>query len=212
MTESPAIYNLSQTRKLVLASGNAGKLSEICSMMRPLGWTVLPQSDWNLSAAVEDGSTFIENALIKARHAARHTGLPALADDSGLVVGALAGEPGIFSSRFAGEQANDQANNRKLLEMMRDVPLERRTAYFYCAMVVLLHEQDPAPLLAAGRWHGRIAESVSGSGGFGYDPLFWVESHGCTSAELEPAIKNSLSHRGQAMAALVEQLQTVQLI
>lgn len=159
---------------------------------------------------MEDGATFIENALIKARHAARHTGLPALADDSGLVVDALAGAPGIFSSRFAGEHANDEANNRKLLEMMRDVPVSGRTATFYCAMVVLLHEQDPAPLLATGRWPGRIAETLSGSGGFGYDPLFWVESHGCTSAELEPGIKNLLSHRGQAMASLLAQLQSVQ--
>jgi len=212
MVERIVSQALSSRPKLVLASGNAGKLREIGSMVQPLGWTVLPQSDWNLSAAEENGATFIENALIKARHAARHTGLPALADDSGLVVDALAGGPGILSSRFAGEHANDQENNRKLLEMMRDVPVEGRAAYFYCAMVVLLHEQDPAPLLATGSWHGRVAECLSGSGGFGYDPLFWVESHCCTSAELEPGIKNSLSHRGRAMAALVEQLHAVQLI
>jgi XTP/dITP diphosphohydrolase len=210
MVERTVSQALSSRPRLVLASGNVGKLREISSMVQPLGWTVLPQSDWNLPAAVEDGATFIENALIKARHAARYTDLPALADDSGLVVDALAGMPGIFSSRFAGEHANDEANNRKLLEMMRDVPLAGRTAYFYCAMVVLLHEQDPAPLLATGRWRGRIAESLSGAGGFGYDPLFWVESHGCTSAELEPGIKNLLSHRGQAMASLLAQLQSVQ--
>lgn len=195
---------------MVLASGNAGKLREIASMVHPLGWTVLPQSNWNLAAAEEDGATFIENALIKARHAAQQTGLPALADDSGLVVEALAGAPGIFSSRFAGEPADDQANNRKLLELMRAVPPAQRTAYFYCAMVVLRHAQDAAPLVATGLWHGSIALSPRGSGGFGYDPLFWVDSHGCTSAELEPDIKNSLSHRGQAMARLMAQLQSAQ--
>jgi XTP/dITP diphosphohydrolase len=197
---------LSLSRKLVLASGNAGKLREVGSMLQPLGWTILPQSDWKLPEAVEDGSTFIENALIKARHAARYSGLPALADDSGLVVDALAGAPGILSARFAGEHADDRANNLKLLEMMRDIPLKARTAHFYCAMVVLLYEKDPAPLVATGTWFGSIAESASGSGGFGYDPLFWVESHACTSAELEPGLKNRLSHRGKAMSALMTQL------
>jgi XTP/dITP diphosphohydrolase len=201
---------LSAGRSLVLASGNTGKLREIASMLQPQGWTVLPQTDWNLAPAVEDGLTFVENALIKARHAARYTRLPALADDSGLVVDALAGAPGIYSSRFAGEPADDQANNRKLLELMRDKPPAQRTAHFYCVMVMLRHEKDPAPLVATGLWRGSIARSLSGAGGFGYDPLFWVESHGCTSAELDADTKNSLSHRGQAMAALLLQLQTVQ--
>jgi XTP/dITP diphosphohydrolase len=196
--------------RMVLASGNSGKLREIASMLHPLGWTVLPQSDWNLLPAVEDGLTFVENALIKARHAASHTRLPALADDSGLVVDALAGAPGILSSRFAGEPADDQANNRKLLELLRDVPPAERTAHFYCAIVLLRHEKDPAPLVATGLWRGSIARYMRGAGGFGYDPLFWVESHGCTSAELEPETKNSLSHRGQAMAALLVQLQKAQ--
>lgn len=209
MTESPAIYKLAPARKLVLASGNAGKLCEIGAMVEPLGWTVLPQGYWNVQAAAEDGATFIENALIKARHAARHTGLPALADDSGLVVEALDGAPGIYSARFAGDQTDDKANNRKLLELMRDIPFAGRTAHFYCAMVVLLHEKDPAPLVACGLWRGRVATALSGTGGFGYDPLFWVESHRCTSAELPPHVKNALSHRGQAMTALVAQLQTL---
>jgi XTP/dITP diphosphohydrolase len=195
---------------MVLASGNAGKLREIAGMIQPLGWTVLPQSNWNITAAVEDGVTFLENALIKARHAAMQTGLPALADDSGLVVEALAGAPGIFSSRFAGETADDQANNRKLLELMRAVPPENRAAYFYCALVVLRHAQDPAPLVATGLWRGSITESPRGLGGFGYDPVFQVQSHACTAAELEPDVKNSLSHRGQAMASLKVQLQSVQ--
>lgn len=197
-------------RRMVLASGNAGKLREIAGMVQPLGWTVLPQSNWNITAAVEDGVTFLENALIKARHAAMQTGLPALADDSGLVVEALAGAPGIFSSRFAGETADDQANNRKLLELMRAVPPENRAAHFYCAMVVLRHAQDPAPLVATGLWRGSISRSPGGSGGFGYDPVFRVEMHGCTAAELQPEIKNSLSHRGQALASLMAQLQSAQ--
>lgn len=195
---------------LVLASGNPGKLKELIAMLQPLGWTVRPQGEWQLTDAVEDGLTFIENALIKARHAARHTGQSSLGDDSGLVVDALDGAPGIFSSRYAGEYAADEANNQKLLAAMRGVPTALRSAHFYCAMALVRHEHDPSPLLATGTWRGRILEKERGSGGFGYDPLFWLEAQGCTSAELGPDIKNRLSHRGQALKSLVEQLNVEQ--
>ena len=192
---------------VVLASGNAGKLRELTAMLEPLGWQVRPQSEWSVPEAVEDGLSFIENALIKARHAARHTGLPALGDDSGLVVDALDGAPGIYSARYAGPGADDAANNRKLLQVLEGVPDARRTAHFYCAIAMVRHAADPAPMVAIGRWDGRILDAPTGAGGFGYDPLFRVETHGCSSAELPPAVKNSISHRGQALAALVRQLE-----
>lgn len=198
---------LKNPRSLVLASGNAGKLRELDSVLMPLGWKILPQSGWGIAAAVEDGLTFIENALIKARHVARHTGLAALGDDSGLVVDALDGAPGIHSSRYAGETARDDDNNRKLLDALRGVPASKRSAHFYCAMVLVRHPLDPAPLLATGSWAGRIIETAQGSGGFGYDPLFWVEAQGCTAAELDLATKNRLSHRGQALGVLVRQME-----
>jgi len=193
-------------RTLVLASGNPGKLRELRGTLQALGWDVRCQDEWALEAAVEDGITFIENALIKARHAARHTGLPALGDDSGLVVDALGGAPGIHSSRYAGENSDAAANNRKLLHEMQQLPAARRAAHFYCVLALVRHPNDPAPLIAAGSWYGRIVESPRGSGGFGYDPLFWVTGQACTAAELDPAVKNRLSHRGQALAALVDQL------
>ncbi|HLF31661.1 MAG TPA: RdgB/HAM1 family non-canonical purine NTP pyrophosphatase [Xanthomonadales bacterium] len=197
-------------RRLVLASGNQGKLRELDCMLRPLGWNILLQSGWGVSAAIEDGLTFIENALIKARHAARRTGLAALGDDSGLVVDALDGAPGIHSSRYAGENARDADNNRKLLDALRGVPTARRSAHFYCAMALVQHPLDPAPLLATGSWEGRIVETGRGAGGFGYDPLFWVEANVCTAAELDSTTKNQLSHRGQALRALVRQMETRQ--
>ena len=193
---------------LVLASGNAGKLRELAAMLEPLGWTVRPQGDWHIDQAVEDGLSFIENALIKARHAARCTGLPALGDDSGLVVDALGGEPGIYSSRFAGETANDEANNGKLLKALAGVHGEARGAHFYCAMALMRHANDPAPLLATGAWRGRILGAPSGSGGFGYDPLFWVPEQCCSSAQLPAAVKNRISHRGLALAALLRQIES----
>ena len=192
---------------VVLASGNAGKLRELGAMLEPLGWAVRPQSDWQLEEAVEDGLSFIENALIKARHAARATGLPALGDDSGLVVDTLHGAPGIYSSRYAGEGAGDAANNRKLLDALSGVPEAERGAHFYCTMAFLRHADDPAPLLATGRWDGRIVEEPGGDGGFGYDPVFWVPGEACTAAQLSPERKNALSHRGQALAGLARQLQ-----
>lgn len=193
---------------LVLASGNAGKLRELAAMLQPLGWAVRPQDDWRLDEVVEDGLSFIENALLKARHAARVTGLPALGDDSGLVVDALDGRPGIYSSRYAGKSADDQANNRKLLHELAGVEEQARGAHFYCAMALMRHANDPAPLLATGRWRGRILESPTGSGGFGYDPLFQVPEQGCSSAELPASVKNRLSHRGQALAALIQQIES----
>lgn len=194
---------------LVLASGNTGKLRELTAMLDPLGWSVRPQSEWDVGEAVEDGFTFIENALKKARHAARATGLPALGDDSGLVVDHLHGAPGIYSSRYAGPQASDQDNNEKLLRALQGVPEERRTAHFYCAMALVRHPEDPVPLLATGQWNGVIATAPSGAGGFGYDPLFHLPERGCTSAQLPAAEKNRLSHRGQALRALIEQIREV---
>jgi XTP/dITP diphosphohydrolase len=198
--------NIGAGHQLVIASGNKGKLRELGAMLAPLGWEVAPQSDWKVPEAVEDGLSFVENALIKARHASMHTGLPSLADDSGLVVDALNGAPGIYSARYAGEGADDRANNLKLLGELEGVPEARRTAHFYCAMALVRHAKDPAPLLATGCWDGRITEAPSGSGGFGYDPLFWVPGSQCTSAELSPEEKNQQSHRGLALARMKEQL------
>jgi XTP/dITP diphosphohydrolase len=195
------------SRTLVLASGNPGKLLELSAMLQPLGWAVLPQSDRSVQEAVEDGQTFIENALIKARNAARATGLPALGDDSGLAVDALGGAPGIYSSRYAGEDADDAANIHKLLDALAGIGKESRGAHFYCAMALLRHAQDPAPLLAIGKWDGRILETPAGSQGFGYDPVFWVPGEDCSAAQLPAARKNRLSHRGQALAALLRQLE-----
>ena len=191
----------SAPRTLVLASGNPGKLKEITAILEPLGWTVRPQSEWDIPEAVEDGLSFVENALIKARHAARLTGLPSLADDSGLAVDALDGAPGIYSARYAGD-AGDVANYEKLLEAMHEVPDEQRGAHFYCAMVLVHHAADPAPLIAIGRWDGSITREPSGEGGFGYDPVFRVPEMECTSAELSPEVKNRMSHRGIALRKL----------
>jgi len=193
-------------RTLVLASGNPGKLRELKFMLEPLGWNVRQQSDWNIPEAIENGLSFFENALIKARHASKLSGLPALGDDSGLVVDALDGAPGIYSSRFAGESADDQANIQKLLQALEGVPESARQAHFYCAIVLVRHALDPAPLLATGRWDGRILEKPAGKGGFGYDPVFWAPDEQCSAAELPPSVKNGISHRGQALSALLRQL------
>ena len=195
-------------RCLVLASGNPGKLRELTAMLEPLGWAVRPQSEWNVGEAVEDGLSFIENALIKARHAARFTGLHALADDSGLVVDALDGAPGIYSARYAGPDASDEDNNRKLLDALSNVPDSLRTAHFYCAMAMVRNADDPAPLVAVGKWDGVIMAAPAGQGGFGYDPLFYVPAESCSSAQLSPEVKNRLSHRGQALSAMAEQIES----
>ena len=190
--------------ELVLASNNKGKLAELQAMLGD-SIKVRPQSDFTDIEAEETGLTFVENALIKARHAARASGLPALADDSGLAVDALGGAPGIYSARYAGG-AGDAANNAKLLEALRDVPDAERGAQFICALALLRHAEDPIPLICEGAWEGRILHAASGEHGFGYDPLFWVPERDCSSAELSPQEKNQLSHRAQAMAQLRQRL------
>lgn len=192
---------------LVLASGNAGKLAELAELLAPLHTTVRPQSDFDVGEVEETGLTFVENALIKARAATRASGLPALADDSGLVVDALDGEPGIRSARFAGEQASDADNNALLLERLDDLPMERRGAAFHCCLVLLEHPDDPAPLIAHGIWRGHILEQPRGDNGFGYDPLFYDRRLGASAAELPREEKARVSHRGKALAELVERLQ-----
>lgn len=198
-------------REYVLASGNPGKLREITDMLSPLGFIVRPQSDWSVPEAEENASTFVENSLIKARQSARCTALPSIADDSGLVVPALNGEPGIYSARYAGKGAGAQANMTSLLNKLKGKSGADRNAYFYCAVVLVLSEDDPAPLIATGYWHGRILEAQQGEGGFGYDPLFGVFSEAGldpvrSAAELTPEQKGSVSHRGQALKALIRQL------
>lgn len=189
-------------RTLVIASGNAGKVREIGEILAPLGWTVHAQSKWDVPEAVEDGLTFVENALIKARNAASITGMPALGDDSGLVVDVLEGRPGLRSARYAGG-GGSRDNIDKLLGELSGIPAAQRTAHFYCVMVVLQRPDDPAPLIATGRWDGRIADSPRGYGGFGYDPVFFDPERGCTAAELPQEEKNAISHRGLALQGLV---------
>ena len=193
-------------RRVVLASNNAGKVRELGQMLAGRGLEVVAQGDLGVPEAEETATTFVENALIKARNAARHAGLPAIADDSGLAVDALGGAPGIRSARYAGPGADDHANNARLLEAMRGVPEARRGAAFICALVFLRHTDDPVPLICQGTWRGRLLEAPRGSNGFGYDPLFLVPELGRTSAELPPDEKNRRSHRGQALAQLVARL------
>jgi len=195
-------------KKVVLASGNRGKVREIGALLVDLNVEVVPQSDFNLIEAEETGLTFVENAIIKARHAAHHTGLPAIADDSGLEVDALNGAPGIYSSRFAGAEATSQQNLEKLLIDLKDIPEEARTARFQCAIVYMRHEADPTPLICQGSWEGRILFESHGTNGFGYDPIFYVPDHNCAAAELSPEIKNGLSHRGKALKQLLSALKS----
>ena len=193
-------------RRVVLASGNSGKLREIMALLQPLGIEVLPQSAFGISDAVEDGDTFIANALIKARHAARSCGLPAIADDSGLAVDVLHGAPGVYSARYAGPRASDSDNIDKLLLALKGVAPPERGAGFHCAAVFVRDEGDPAPLIEEGVWRGRILEERSGSGGFGYDPVFFDPVAGCSAALLTPEQKNARSHRGIAFRALCAEL------
>lgn len=190
----------------MLASGNQGKLRELSGVLEPLGFVVHPQSQWQTPEAEENAATFIENAFLKARQASRHTGLPAIADDSGLVVPALQGAPGIYSARFAGANATDRDNIQKLLAELKRLPGADRSAYFYCALVLLASEDDPAPLVATARWHGEILPIARGESGFGYDPVFMVAGQTRTAAELAPEEKRAISHRGQALKSLVDQL------
>ncbi|MGH8458368.1 MAG: RdgB/HAM1 family non-canonical purine NTP pyrophosphatase [Nevskiales bacterium] len=196
----------STNRQVVLATGNAGKLKEIGEMLAGLDIEVVSQRELGIPDAEETGLSFVENAILKARHAAHASGLSAIADDSGLEVDALNGAPGIYSARYAGPDATDAHNNHKLLTVLAALPPDKRTARFQCLMVYLRHAQDPTPIICQGSWEGRILDAPRGNNGFGYDPLFWVSGQDCSSAELSPETKNRLSHRGQALRQLLEKL------
>ena len=193
-------------QRIVMASNNRGKLAELRALLADRGFELVAQADLGIADAEETGATFVENALLKARHASRAAGLPALADDSGLCVDALGGAPGLHSARYAGTHGNDAANIARLLEALRDVPGSHRNAHFHCSLVLLRHAADPDPLIAQGRWHGRVLTAPRGSGGFGYDPVFLDPQLGLSAAELDAATKNRVSHRGQALARLHELL------
>lgn len=193
-------------KRLVLASGNPGKLKELSALLEDLGYELHAQSEFNVSEVAETGTTFVENAIIKARHAAAETGLPALADDSGIEVDALDGAPGVYSARFSGPAASDATNNALLVEKLRDVPSRQRSARYRAVIVLMRHAADPSPLICEGSWEGVIQLEPAGDGGFGYDPYFFLPDRGCTSAQLSAAEKNRLSHRGKALAALKRKL------
>ena len=193
-------------KQLVLASGNPGKLRELSAILGDLGYQLTPQSDFNVSEVAETGTTFVENAIIKARHAATQTGLPAVADDSGIEVDALGGAPGVYSARFAGAQADDDSNNALLVEKLKSVPVAERSARYRAVIVFMRHGEDPSPLICEGSWEGVIQLQPSGEGGFGYDPYFYLPEQSCSSAELSAAEKNRLSHRGQALVELKRKL------
>ena len=195
-------------KSIILASNNPGKVREFSQILSEFQLSVLPQAHFQVSSVAETGLSFVENALIKARHAAIHTGLPAMADDSGIEVDALNGAPGIYSARFAGENATDEDNNHLLLEKLAEVPQAQRTARYHCVIVYMHHPHDPMPLICQGTWEGLILHIPRGEQGFGYDPLFYVPTHQCSSAELFPEVKNQLSHRGQALRALQAALQS----
>jgi len=190
--------------KLVIASGNAGKLREIARILAPLDIQAVPQSEFNVPDCPEPHVTFVENCLAKARHASAHTGLPALADDSGICVEALGGAPGVYSARYAGEPKSDQRNNEKLIAALANE--SNRRAHYTCVMVYVRHPDDPEPIISEGRWHGEIIDTPRGENGFGYDPYFLVPQFGKTGAELDEDTKNAISHRGQALRDLVEKL------
>jgi len=190
--------------KIVLASGNRGKLKEFGEIFAPLQIEVMPQSDFAVHDAEETGLSFVENAILKARHAARITGLPALADDSGLEVDALNGAPGIYSARYAGEGCGDDENNAKLLQALAQIPADKRSARFQCVLVFMRHAEDPTPLICQGSWEGHILAEPQGHNGFGYDPLFYVPEMDCASAELTPEQKQQYSHRGKAVRQFID--------
>lgn len=192
------------TQRLILASNNAGKLKEFAQLLAPIGFDLHPQGEFNVPEAEEPFGTFVENALQKARHAARLTGLPALADDSGVCVNALGGAPGVYSARYAGEPKSDARNSEKLIADL--AAHDDKSAYYYCVLVYVRHADDPQPVIADGVWRGRIVEEARGAGGFGYDPHFLLPELGKTAAELASNEKNAVSHRGQALRALVEKL------
>lgn len=193
-------------KRIVLATGNQGKVNELGSLLSSKGIDIVPQSQFDVSEVAETGTTFVENAIIKARHAAKCTGLPAIADDSGLEVDALNGAPGVYSARFAGENATDSNNIDKLLTDLQNIPNEQRSARFHCVLVYMTHADDPTPVICHGIWEGTIKQERHGDGGFGYDPVFWLESLEKSAAELTKEQKNSISHRGKALSQLVEKL------
>ncbi|MCV2402116.1 XTP/dITP diphosphatase [Marinomonas sp. C2222] len=195
------------TKTIVLASNNAGKIKEFNSLLGEMQIDVKPQSAFNVEEAEETGLTFIENAILKARNACAQTGLPALADDSGIEVDFLKGAPGIYSARFAGEHGNNQANNDLLLEKMAGVPVEERSARFHCVLAYMRHKDDPTPLVFHGVWEGRILESAEGQEGFGYDPVFYVPDQGCSAASLSKEVKNTISHRAKALQQMTAAFQ-----
>ena len=200
------------SRTIVLASDNVGKLREINALLAGSGIDIVAQSHFGVPAADETGATFLDNATLKARHAAHHSGHPAIADDSGIEVDALGGAPGVRSARYAGVGATDLANLEKLLAALRELPTEKRTARFQCVMVYVADAQDPNPVVARGTWSGLITTAPRGTSGFGYDPVFLVPERGCTSAELPADEKNRLSHRGQALRALIETLRANKIV
>lgn len=193
-------------KKLVLASSNPGKLRELSALLKDSDYQIIPQADFNVPDVAETGTTFVENAIIKARHAAQYTGYAAVADDSGIVVDALNGEPGVYSARFAGNNASDDANNALLVEKLRSIPEAKRSARYQAVIVYMRNAADPSPIICEGSWEGRIVLEARGSGGFGYDPYFYLPEYGCTSAELSADEKNRISHRGQALRLLLERL------
>jgi XTP/dITP diphosphohydrolase len=193
-------------QKLVLASNNAGKVKEFQALLATLNFQVIPQGELGIPSAEEPHHTFVENALAKARHASAASGLPALADDSGICAHALNGQPGVLSARFAGEQGDDAANNQKLIQELKDQV--DRGAHYVCALVFVNSANDPEPLIVQTRWYGEIVDQAAGNNGFGYDPHFFLPDQKCTAAELEPAKKNVISHRGQAMRELMAQLKS----
>ncbi len=195
-----------KTRKVVLASGNKGKLLELKSMLSASGLDVIPQSDFDLETPEETGLTFVENSILKARYISEQTGLAAIADDSGIEVDALRGEPGIYSARYAGEDATDMENLQKLLLNMEDVNYESRQCRFHCVIVFLQYPTDPTPIICHGIWEGWLLREPVGENGFGYDPIFYVPEHNCASAELSPEQKNQISHRGKALRKLAKKL------
>ena len=200
--------NTAMTQTIVLASGNKGKLKELQAVLSELGFEVKPQSEFNVSDVAETGLTFVENAIIKARHACKETGFPAIADDSGIEVDALNGAPGIYSARFSGEHATDANNNAKLINMLKDTPNDKRTARYQCLLAFMQHEKDPTPIISQGSWEGLIRDEAKGENGFGYDPYFYVPTHNCHSAELDKDVKNKISHRAIALRELALKLQS----
>ncbi len=191
--------------RIVLASGNLGKVREINKLFAGYGIEVLPQSDFGVPEVPETGTTFVENAIIKARHAAELTGLPAISDDSGIEVDALDARPGVYSARYAGEKASDTDNNNKMLAELEGVPETERTARYWCVLAFMRHQNDPVPIITHASWEGRILQAPVGEGGFGYDPIFYVPTHGCSSGELSMEEKNKISHRALALQAMLDE-------